>query len=195
MKINPNPTKKRNRVNKKLETEKKAPKWLDEYRCMNTYEKKVLTESMLEKFATYMLEVSKSNDVLCGDQLFHELGIPESTFYLWLEKYPNFREVYRFCMTRIGIRRETLGLGRKVDSNIVLKSQHFYSKKWKDEMEWLIGLNKKEENSNALGSINVIMPSFSAENNSISERTPEEVAKKITKTTRDDNRPKTRTDV
>jgi len=163
----------------KKDDEKKMPIWLDEYINHRNHEKKIVTKNFLEEYAANMIKETYDNpNYITVEDLYMELGIPEGTYYKWIERYPFFREAHEYACRNLGRKREKKGLVREWDT---LGSMYQYSPRWQKGEEWRSSLRQKE--NKAKGDITVILEKFSESESVPLKKSPEEVAESVRKQT------------
>ena len=148
----------------------KEPLWLDEYKNNKDFKRKIATISFLESYAENIIKEAYNNpDCTTVEDLYLEFGIPERTYYSWVNKYDFFKEAHQNALLIIGRRREKNGIQRKWDT---LGSMHQYNDRWKKGEEWRSSLRQKENKSK--GDITVIMEKFVESKSVPLKKTPEE---------------------
>jgi len=158
--------------------------WLGEYKDLITFKVQTITPAFIERYIDKMLHQARTNDdFITIEDLHYHFGVPNRTFYQWIQQYDFFAEAVEDATRMIGRRREGKGLDRKFDVGMVRSSMHHYSQRWKQGDEWRASL--KDQDKNADRNITIVIEDFPDKAESLRRRsTPEEVGAKAAKNTR-----------
>ena len=186
-------------INKKDIAKKKSlfsgdgPKWAEAYaHCFGlTY--KPVTEAFINAFFEDLFKyVTSDEDVLQVESFYLKKGISVSTYYGWVKKWPQAKKINEICMNICGTRRELGAMKNELNAKFVSLSLYHYLPRYKECEEWRSSLKEKETEKLANALKIVEIPAFGSSDlvpkKKPTNKTPEEVAKKISKHVKDNTK-------
>ena len=153
--------------------------FLGEYFNIHTFKKHIITASFIESEARKLIEWANLDDSLLMQDFASRQGYRCNLYYEWVEKYEVFREAHAYALSRVGSRREIGAMTRKYAESTVQRTLGAYNAIWAAETYKLSKM--KEEIAQAAEQKVVIIERYPV----IENKTPEEIANAIRKTTED----------
>ena len=172
------------RKSKTKESSPKQPLWMCEFRNYKTNKPQLVTQTFLDNLIPHIIKEAYENENYSTvEDIFLELGVPQTTYYDWTREYKALREAHNYAKLIIGRRREKHGIKREWDT---LGSMSQYNDRWKSIEEWRSALKNKEEKESGIKVVLVKEfddPSITKSESDALTLSPEEVASKIKKST------------
>jgi hypothetical protein len=141
----------KNKKESDMQSKRKGPIWLENYRDCFTFKTKPVTELFIERFFSDVVKEARNNEeVLTMEDLFLNKGVPSVTYYGWVKRYPLAKEANDFAKAIIGNRREKGALKKKFDVGMIMFSMPMYSDRWKESFEWKSRLKEKEHKTSGI---------------------------------------------
>lgn len=145
----PHSTTRTKKTSKKPSTRKNATVRLMAYYGLNFWNTAHVTEALAIEIANDMFDwaCKEPKTSLTITKYLRERGIPTDLFYNAIKKYPYLKKAHGRIKDMIGDNRETGGLEKRLSERMILRSQHQYSKEWKESDEWWATLTKAERDA------------------------------------------------
>ena len=129
----------------KSKTETSGRLVLGEYFDRKLRESRPVTMTTLLMIADKLHQWADLDDSLAIMDFIAEMGMNDTSYYVWKDRCPEFAEEHDYAMARIGARRETGCIRKKYDTGAVWKMQYQYGKQYREAMEFAAKLAKKED--------------------------------------------------
>lgn len=152
-----------NPTTQKIKTETSNPLVMGEYSCQRQFLARPITESFLESMAQNLMIWAREGKAIHLVDWFHETGMPSDTFYEWIHKSPSLKRAHKYAMEALGARRESGAITKKYDTGAVWKRQYQFGSEYREAMEFLAKLSKKEDLEDGGGTKFIIMKDMISE--------------------------------
>jgi hypothetical protein len=105
----------------------------------------VVTEKTIEDLAKDFYTWANQEDSLRIDDFIDIVGFSKTTFYKWVDLYPELKRALEYALRRIASRREIGASTRKYDSNSIYKTLAFYDEIYRGEQKRVSELKLEAE--------------------------------------------------
>jgi len=163
-------------------------KWLEDYTDMFSFNKKMMTQTGLEKFCADLMKwVISDDDALRLDQFYAPKGISKDTFEGWCKRYDIASQTKKAALNILGSRRDIGALTRKYDAGHAARMMGYYDSDWvAEERRKIDDKVRVEEAKSSDGPKFVVIKDFESsdlvpEKKDKTVKTPEEIAGTINK--------------
>jgi len=118
------------------------------------------TKEWIQEFADLLLEWAQQEDALDLIDFYSYHGIPEGTFYDWIDKYESLKVAHKMTMRMLGARKQRLATFKKygTNENVITRTLFQYHPDWKVSHEEEKAMRSKE--ASKLTSLTIEMPNF-----------------------------------
>lgn len=190
MKTNKHTTKKKDIAKKQCVPKRDwdGPKWAEAYaHCFGLIYKPV-TEAFINAFFEDMFKyITEDESILQIEAYYLKKGISIQTYLDWLKKFPQAKKINELCVNIVGARRELGAMKNELNAKFVSVNLYNYLPQYKEAEEWRSSLKEKETEKLANALKIVEIPAFGSSDlvPKKTNKTPEEVAKKVSKHVKD----------
>lgn len=167
-----------------------------EYFNIHTFLMHPITMRFIEQEAKRLREWAQTDSARRLSDFIDNAGYSPEIFSRWCRQYPILKLAQEYAMRRIGARREDGAIDRKFDASMIQRTLGFYDPIWKAETIQLAQL--KNDNAEKNETKIVVMDSYQLANMIqaqepieevvISNRSPEDVAGKLHRATKNERR-------
>ncbi len=182
----PVPVKKTKKVSVEKDAVLKPVKqvFLGDYINVHTFQKHIITESFIEAQAAKLRDWADLDDSLLIQDYTDGQGYRMRLFYEWIKKYPVIEIAHEYALSRIGSRREKGAMTRKYAEASTHRTLGHYQDIWRAETRELARMRDEVAAANETKVV-VIDRFVLPEDAPLRLKTPEEVAREIHESTKD----------
>jgi hypothetical protein len=158
--------------------------FLGDYLNVHTFQKHIITQSFIESEAKKLRDWADQEDSLLIQDFTDFQGYRMKLFYQWIKEHPVMEIAHEYAISRIGSRREKGAMTRKYAEASTHRTLGYYQEIWRDQTKELARM--RDEVSAANETKVVVIDRFVLpEDAQLRLKTPEEVAREINDSTRD----------
>jgi hypothetical protein len=129
---------------KKKRPSKIIPLW-DEYRDLNSFKMKPMSETGLETLADHLLKWAEHTESFAVRKFFRERGICLKTMERWCERSEKLNTAVQAAGQAIGDRLYEGGLKRTYETSLVRQGLCRYDNEWQKLEEWKSKLKEEKK--------------------------------------------------
>jgi hypothetical protein len=119
-----------------------------------------VTETYMDRISTDLHKwIEDKPECLMIEEFLHSIKMSYDFYSTMKERSPRLQSAHDYAMMVLGIRRERGGLTNNLNAGLVERSQHAYSRTWKNAMIER-DKSKAQEQANAQGIVTVMIPDF-----------------------------------
>lgn len=163
---------------------------LGQYYNLFTMQISPVTQGFIERESKALMDWSRLDDSLRIHDYTDMKGYPPQDYYTWVDNFPALKLAHEYAMRRIASRRELGALTRKYSEKAVSWTLGHYDKIYKEEIQYFIRLKEDLQKQQDIKVVIEQIPSLSSftvesERETVTyKQTPEQVAARVTKSTK-----------
>lgn len=104
---------------------------IDYYKDLFTHMTIPVSEAFINRLSDDLLSWANNDpEAFKLTQFIRKVGMHSKTFYRWCNTYPTLGDAKKAALEAIGDRRELGALKNKLNTQMVMRQQHFYDEEW-----------------------------------------------------------------